>query len=346
MKTTTTIRTALLFASMILAASCGAGKGPKPTEPAAKPADETVLVNVVKAGVRDVPQTELYTSTVTANAVNNIAPQASSRIQKVNVEVGDFVSRGQVLAEMDRLQLDQARLKLVNDSTELSRTRELFLEGAVSQSDFEALELAYKVSRSSYENLLENTILRSPVNGVVTARNYDRGDLYGMSQPIYVVQEITPVKLLVGISESDYSKVKKGDVVKIKVDALPGRSFSGKVNRIYPVMDASSHTVTIEVIVPNTDRALRPGMYAQVEVNYGVNHSVTVPDNAVVKQQGSGQRFVFVLDDQGVAKSVAVTLGRHIDGEYEILEGLSEGDVVVTKGSANLKSGSKVRIAE
>ena len=247
---------------------------------------------------------------------------------------------------MDRLQLDQARLRLVNDSTELSRTRELYREGAVSQSDFEALELAYKVSRSSYDNLLENTILVSPVNGVVTARNYDRGDLYGMSQPIFVVQEISPVKILVGISESDYSKIRKGDQVSIKADALPGKTFSGRVNRIYPVMDAASHTVTIEVIVPNADKALRPGMYAQVEVNFGVNNSIVVPDIAIVKQQGSGQRFVFVVGEDGTARSTAVTLGRRIDNEYEVLSGLSEGDVVVTKGSASLRNGDKVRIAE
>ena len=346
MKAKTNIRTALLFATVILAASCGAGKGPKTAEPAPKAADEAALVGVAKAVYREVAHTETYSSTVTANAVNNIAPQTGSRIQKINVEVGDFVRKGQVLAEMDRLQLDQARLRLVNDSTELSRTRELYREGAVSQSDFEALELAYKVSRSSYDNLLENTILVSPVNGVVTARNYDRGDLYGMSQPIFVVQEISPVKILVGISESDYSKIRKGDQVSIKADALPGKTFSGRVNRIYPVMDAASHTVTIEVIVPNADKALRPGMYAQVEVNFGVNNSIVVPDIAIVKQQGSGQRFVFVVGEDGTVRSTAVTLGRRIGNEYEVLSGLSEGDVVVTKGSASLRNGDKVRIAE
>ena len=343
MKAKTNIRTALLFATVILAASCGAGKGPKTAEPAPKAADEAALVGVAKAVYREVAHTETYSSTVTANAVNNIAPQTGSRIQKINVEVGDFVRKGQVLAEMDRLQLDQARLRLVNDSTELSRTRELYREGAVSQSD---LELAYKVSRSSYDNLLENTILVSPVNGVVTARNYDRGDLYGMSQPIFVVQEISPVKILVGISESDYSKIAKGDQVSIKADALPGKTFSGRVNRIYPVVDAASHTVTIEVLVPNADRALRPGMYAQVEVNFGTSNSIVVPDIAIVKQQGSGQRFVFVVGEDGTARSTAVTLGRRIDNEYEVLSGLSEGDVVVTKGSASLRNGDKVRIAE
>ena len=104
--------------------------------------------------------------------------------------------------------------------------------------------------------------------------------------------------------------------------------------------------MTIEVLVPNADRALRPGMYAQVEVNFGTSNSIVVPDIAIVKQQGSGQRFVFVVGEDGTARSTAVTLGRRIDNEYEVLSGLSEGDVVVTKGSASLRNGDKVRIAE
>ena len=83
------------------------------------------------------------------------------------------------------MQLDQAALRLKNDETELARVKQLLAEGGVSQSDYESLELAFNVSKSSYDNLLENTILRAPVSGVVSARNYDRGDLYSMSQPIY-----------------------------------------------------------------------------------------------------------------------------------------------------------------
>ena len=103
-------------------------------------------------------------------------------------------------------------------------------------------------------------------------------------QPIYVVEQITPVKLLVGISETDYTKVKKGDKVKITADALPGQEFTGTVNKIYPTIDPKTHTFTTEIIVPNGDKALRPGMFARVSVEFGVNHSVVIPDVAVVKQ--------------------------------------------------------------
>ena len=286
----------LTFAAVVIAAvSCGNGKKAAPAAAAAEQvAEEAPLVTVVTVGKQDVPQTSVYTSSVEPYAKNNIAPQTSMRISKINVEVGDFVRAGQILAEMDKL----------------------------------------------------HTILRSPINGVVTARNYDKGDMYSMSQPIYTVEQIAPVKLLVGISESDYSKVKKGNEVKITVDAFPGKVFAGKINRIYPTINESTHTFNVEVIVPNRDNVLRPGMYARVTVQFGVNNSVVVPDTAIVKQTGSGERFVYILNADGTVTYQNVKLGRRIDSMYEILSGIEDGAKVVTEGQVRLKDGVKVTIAE
>ena len=306
---------------------------------------ETVpVVSVVTAAFESVPQSNLYSSTVQANVVNNIAPQSGGRIQKLNVEVGDYVYKGQILAEMDRVQLEQAELKLRNDSTELERVRSLLSQGGIAQADFEQLELAFNVSKSTYKNLEENTILRSPVSGVVTARNYDRGDMYTMAQPIYTVQQITPVKILVPVSETDYTRVKKGDKVTITADALPGKTFEGTVGRLHPTMDAVSHTFNVEVMVPNAKRELRPGMYARVSVNFGDARSIVVPDTAVSKMQGAGTRTVFIINEEGVSELRLVELGRHWDGKYEILSGIQEGEQVVYKGGSALKAGQKVEI--
>ncbi|MBQ6254807.1 MAG: efflux RND transporter periplasmic adaptor subunit [Bacteroidales bacterium] len=326
-----------------LAVSILAACGGKNTGSAAPEAERATLVSTAEAEIMEVPQTEVYSSTVEAYAINNIAPQTGGRIQTIKVDVGSFVGKGQILATMDAAQLDQSRLKLANDSTELSRLRSLYEEGGVSKSDFDAAEMAFNVSRRSYNNLEENTYLRSPISGVVTARNYDRGDLYS-GQPIFVVQQITPVKLRVGVSESDYTKVKVGNVVEVTADALPGKTFTGKINKIYPTMDAMTHTFVTEILVQNSDRALRPGMFARVKVEFGVNNSVVVPEESVVKMEGSGQRCVYLLRPEGVVESALVKLGRHIDGKYEILEGLSEGDVVTVKGSTSLKDGGKVQV--
>lgn len=338
------VRTIIYVAAAVMAVSCGNNNSKTAEQPQAA---EVRLPNVtiMAASYKDVPQSDVYTANVEAYAKNNIAPQSPSRIQKIYVEVGDFVRAGQIVAKMDEVSLNQSKLSMANDSLEYSRIKKLYEQGGVSKSDFDAMELKYNVTRSQYKNLLENTILRSPVSGVITARNYDQGDMYG-GAPIYVVEQITPVKLYVGISEMDYTRVKKNDTVTLTADALPGKTFTGRIARIYPTIDAATHTFTAEVNVANGDRLLRPGMYARVTVNFGSNHSIVVPDDCVVKQQGSGVRSVFVLQADNTVKEVVVTLGRHFGTEYEILSGVAEGDKVVVKGQASLKNGSKVNVQE
>ena len=338
MKTT---KIAMIAALAIAAASCG---NSSQNTGAASTEEVVPNVEVAKAAVRDVPMEVSYASTVQAWAVNNIMPQQGGRIRKINVEVGDYVVKGQVLAEMDRLQLDKLELQVKNDEIEYERLKSLYAEGAVSQSDFEAAELGYKVRKSNLDNLRENTILRSPINGFVSARNFDAGDMFGMSAPLFVVQQVLPVKLLVGISESEYTKIKKGDNVKLTVDAIPGREFTGKVERLYPTIDPATHTFKAEVSVANSDKALRPGMYARVTVNFGTRRSVIVPDRALVKQEGTGTRFIFALQADGTVSYLPVTIGRHIGAEYEILSGLEEGATVVVKGQALLRDGVKVNV--
>lgn len=333
----------IALAALALASCAQKKNNQEAADKAAQPVRQAV--KVLPAALQNVRQDGSYSATIQANAINNIAPQSGGRIQKINVEVGDFVSAGQILAEMDRVQLDQAQLRLVNAETELGRLKQLYEQGGLAQSDYEAAELNYKVSKSSYDNLLENTILRSPINGVVTARNYDRGDMYGMASPIFTVQQIAPVKILVGISEADYTKVRKGDRITLSVDALPGKTFSGSVRRIYPTVDPMTHTVNIEVQVPNQNRELRPGMYAKVNVNFGSSRNIVVPDAAVVRLQGSGQRNVFVVEN-GVAVQKAVSLGRHFDGQYEILSGIEVGEMVVVKGGSSLSNGANVEVIE
>ena len=333
------MKKSILLLAALAAVACG-NQG----ETQKAPEVVTPNVEVATAESRDVPQENVYASTIQAYAVNNIAPQTAGRIRKINVEVGDYVVKGQILAEMDRLQLEQTELQVQNDDIEYERLKGLYAEGGVSQSDFETAELGYKLRKSNLANLRENTILRSPITGYVSARNFDAGDLFSMSAPLFTVQQVTPVKLLVGISESEYTKIRKGDKVSITVDAIPGQEFSGKVDRLYPTIDPATHTFKAEVVVPNTDRVLRPGMYARVTVNFGTRRSIIVPDKALVKQEGTGTRFIYVLRADNTVSYLPVTVGRHMGQEYEVLSGLEEGARVVVKGQTLLRDGVKVNV--
>ena len=342
-----TIFKSIFFAgAIVLAAGCGNTTKKDANQAEVVVEEAAPSVAVTKVFTREVPQMSTYTSTVQAYVKNNIAPQSVNRIKKINVEVGDFVKKGQVLAEMDLIQLQQAELQMKNKEIEYNRLKKLHEAGGLSQSDLDAVELAYQVSKTTYENLLENSVLLSPITGVVTARNYDVGDMYAMSAPVFTVEQIVPVKLLVGISESDYSKVKKGDSVEITADAIPGKTFYGKITRIYPTIDPATRTFTVEVVVDNNYKTLRPGMFARVTIKFGTNNNVVIPDVAVVKQQGSGERFVYVLNEDGTVSYVKVVLGRRMGAEFEVLEGIADGATIVTGGQIRLKDGLKVSVNE
>ena len=340
----TLFRTMFVAAAVIMTAGCGNTSSKKSEAAEVVVADPTV--SVAQVFVHEVPQEAVYTSTVQAYVKNNIAPQMAGRITKINVEIGDFVKEGQVLAEIDKAQLLQAQLQLQNQEVELQRLKSLYEEGGLSQSDYDAIQLQYNVLKTQVDNLIENTTLRSPINGVVSARNYDVGDMYAMSMPIFTVEQIVPVKLLIGVSETDYSKVKKGDSVTVTADAIPDKTFYGKVNRIYPTVDPATRTFTVEVKIDNAYKTLRPGMFARATVNFGSNNNVVIPDVAVVKQQGSGERFVYVLNEDNTVTYKKVVLGRRMGAEYEVLEGLQDGDKIVIGGQIRLKDGVKVIVNE
>ncbi|MCF0174888.1 MAG: efflux RND transporter periplasmic adaptor subunit [Bacteroidales bacterium] len=341
------IKLTIAFAAAVLTlAGCNLFSSKK-ADSAAQQTVSDPLVSVTTVHRQSVEQKKVYTSTVQANVINNIAPQSVGRILQINTEVGEFVTKGQVLAVMDANTLIQAKLKMKNDSTELTRLKALHEAGALSQSDYDNVKLAYEVSKRNYDNLLENTVLKSPIDGVITARNYDKGDMYSMSMPLFTVQQIVPVKLYIGVSESEYTKVKPGQKVTLTVEAFPGTTFDGEVIRLYPIIDASTHTFKVEIRVANRYKTLRPGMFAKVTLTFGTNNSIVVPDNAIVKQAGTGDRFVYVYNPaDSTVDFRKVVLGVQKGTEVEILEGLSDGEQVVTAGQIRLKDEIKVRLNE
>lgn len=326
------------MAAMILLAGCG---GQKKQEVETK--DERIKVQVATVSSKAVDQLGTFTATVEADVTNNIAPQTPARIKRVYVEVGDNVRAGQKLVEMDAVNLNQMKLQMENDKTEFERVDELFKVGGISKSTWDARKLAYEISKSSYENLLENTVLTSPISGLVTKRFYDSGDMYNGGTPIYVVEQIRPVKLMVNVSEVLFTKVKKGMDVEVQLDVFGNEKFTGAVKVVHPSIDPTSRTFPVEVQIKNGDGRILPGMFARVTFNYGTENRVLVPDRAVVKQSGSAERYVYVCKDE-VAAYRKVTLGQLLGNEYEVIEGLQSGEAVAVTALNRLTNGSEIEI--
>ena len=337
-----------MFKALVLGAVCVAGvacsskKSAEPEQQAqvvAKP-----KVTVATSTTEKVDMQSVFTGNVEGHTINNITPQQARRISRLLVDVGDRVKAGQIVAEMDNSSLAQLKAQYENNKAQFERTDELYKFGGESKANWEAIKTAYEVSKFSYENMLENTTLRSPITGVITARNYDNGDMVG-GTPIFVVQRINPVKIMINVSESLYTNLKRGMPVEVEFDALPDQKFTAKVSRITPSVDASTRTFPVELAMVNDHEIVKPGMYARATLNYGTRESVVVPDQAVVKLMGSGDRFVYVYEN-GKVKYQKVELGRRFDNKYEILSGVASGAQVVIAGQSALKDGIEVEIVK
>ena len=301
-----------------------------------KPKVTTEVVNV-----QDVEQQSTFTGNVEGFAVNNITPQQPRRIARLLVDVGDHVRAGQKLAEMENSALAQAKAQYDNNKANFERADELYKFGGESKANWESMKTAYEVSKLTYENMLENTSLISHISGLVTARNYDVGDMV-VASPIFVVQQINPVKIYINVSESLYSYIKKGMSVDVELDALPEKKFEGKVSRITPLIDPQTRTFEVELTVANGKEEIKPGMYARATMSYGSRKNVVVPDRAVVKMMGSGDRFIYVLKADGTVSYKKVELGRRMNDKFEVLSGVADGDEVVVSGQSALKNGIAV----
>ena len=299
-------------------------------------------VKVAQVYVRPVDQVRDYVGTVQAEVKNNIAPQTMGRINTIYVEIGDHVKKGQKLVQMDAANLKQLTLQIENQKVDFARIKELYAVGGVSKAEFDNAKMSLEVAETQYKNIMENTQLLSPIDGIVTARNYDNGDLYS-GAAILTVEQIRPVKLLVNVSENYYSKVKKGDKATITLDALPGETFSATVSLKYPTINAATHTFPVELTLANKDEKVRPGMFARAELNFGTESHVVVPDVAIVKQPGSGERFVYVYN-HGKVNYVKVELGQRLGDAYELLGGVADGATVVIAGQGRLTDGIEVRV--
>ncbi len=338
MKKELLIGMAAACAALLFVACSGAKESTEQTE------EETVqLVKVARVTEQAVPQVVSYTATIEPYKRNLISSSLPNRIKKIYVEVGDHVKAGQKLVDLDRANLAQQKLQLDNLELEYKRVQELFAVGGASQQQVDQMRTQYETAKTSYENLDENTVLVSPTNGVVTARNYDNGDL--ATGAILTVMQIQPVKVQVNVSESDFTKVKLGMPVDVNVEVYGDEVFKGKVSLIHPTIDPATRTFVTEINIPNADNRIRPGMFARVNIDFGSVNRVVVPDQAVVKRSGSGDRFVYVYKDGKVSFN-QVQLGRHMDTSYELLSGVENGSEVVVAGQSRLKDGAEVKVVE
>ena len=323
----------------VLAASCGGQQAQQQVEERAE------LVETAALATSEISRVLEFSTTLEGWQTLNVSPSLTGKIEHIFVEVGTSVSAGSMLVRMDQNQYTTTKLTYTNLGLEMERMESLRESGAVSQQTYDQTKLSYEQTKASLDFLEKNTFVRAPFGGVISAKNYEDGELYS-GQPILVLTQLGTLKALIAIPENYFPYVKKGMQVNIASEIYPGESFPATVEVVYPTIDPSSHTFQAKLRIPNSSLRLRPGMYVKTTMAMGMARTMVVPYQAVLKLTGSNDRYIF-LDDNGTARRVFVKLGQRFDEDIEIIsDEISEGDRIVVVGQAKLVDGSKLNVVK
>ncbi len=344
---------------------------------------QPMRVNVAGVTRADIAEQLQIVGNLTGAASVEVAPKINGRLREVDLRLGDPVTRGQEVARVEddelRQQVSQAEASyevgratvrqreadLVLAQTTRDRSQSLFSRALVSRQELDDAEARYQaanaqldLARAQFDEAgarleelrinLENTVMVSPVDGFIGRRYLDPGAYVTSNTAVVSVVDISLVRLVANLVERDLQLVEQGVRARIEVDAFPSESFDGRVARIAPVLDPATRTAEIEIEVPNPDFRLKPGMYARVSLVVGnKSQALVVPREAVVIRTSA--RGVFRVEAGGgapTAQFVSLVTGLEDEHYVEVVEGLSEGERVVTTGAAGLQHGDPILLAD
>ena len=289
--------------------------------------------------------------TAAENTVQVIAKVGGmEQIKAVHVKVGDKVSAGQVLAQLDNetsaINLSNAQLAYDNAYTNYENAKQLFELGAVSQSDLNQLKMAYENANNTLRQAqmaMDYATVTAPISGTVTMVNANVGSFATASAPMFEIANVDTLEISTGINEQNVSKIKIGQEVLLKIHSVSDKWMSGTITEISKVMNAQTKNYPVTIALANKDDDLVAGMYAEVQV--AVEHAedvLVIPVDAIVYKEAKPVAFVAQAD--GTVKEKALTLGINDGDYYVVTKGLQAGDQIVVKGNGNLVEGEPISI--
>ncbi len=299
-----------------------------------------------------------------------IFPEVTGRIEKIYVKEGQYVGKGDLVAEIDyektALTVKQTESQLKSAETNLEglkknyeRMERLYAQKVVSEKTFDDTKTTLEAASYGVEALrsqldmakirLKDSKITSPISGVVSKKYIDEGELVTeasmtKSDPLATIVDIGRVRITVAVGEKDISKIKKGQRAEITLDAYPDKRFSGEVYNIFPEVDFQTRTAQVEISVNNTDRSLKPGMFARTDIVIAKReNTVIIPADSIIEKENS--KFVFVAKD-GKSEIRQIETGMAEEGKIEVMSGLSEGENLIVEGQNTLDNGTKINIVE
>ncbi|MBW8367361.1 MAG: efflux RND transporter periplasmic adaptor subunit [Arenimonas sp.] len=355
------VRRAALLALAVSLALGGCG-GDKPAEGTGsakqaavdkdgKPVAEKVAavpVEVARVGKGPISASYAGTASLEAPGEAQVVAKSTGVVLQILVEEGDQVKAGQVLARIDpdrpRLEMERARATMRKLENNYRRSRELLASKLVSAEASEQIRFDLESAKAGFDIAqleLSNTNIIAPIGGVIAQRMIKPGNLMALNAPAFRIVDVSRLEAVLNVPERELATLRAGMPLRMAVDAIPGKSFTGRVDRISPVVDSGSGTFRV-VCAFEGGGTLRPGMFGRIEIVYDQRKdALTMPRVALLDDEG--EPAVFVVRGKKAVRT-PVVLG-YINGELaEVREGLKEGDDVVTAGKVAIRDGSEVEV--
>ena len=330
---------ALLMAAAVCMLSCGN----KQTQTSEQEAERVEVVSTMTLVPQTIERVLQVSTNLQGYLTQNVAPSLTGKIEHIYTEVGDVVKTGDMLVRMDQNQYLSSKIQLANLEVEMGRLEALLKTGSVSQQTYDQTKVSFDQLKQNLSFLEANTYVKAPFDGVISAKTYEDGELYG-GQPIVVLTQVDRLKALIAIPETYYPMVKEGMRLTVKSDIYPQEEFAATIEVVYPTIDPATHTFQCKLVIPNATERLRPGMYVTTTLGIGKENTIVVPYQSVEKLIGSNERFVFI-NENGYAKRVSVKLGQRFDENIEIIAPeIHEGVEYIYLGQRKLVDGVKIQV--
>lgn len=326
--------------------ACGNGDQPNQDE-----SDNVTTIPVEAHAVSRGDISAYYSNTATLEAEQEaiVVSKVRGIIEEIFVEEGDVITAGQVIAKIEddqyRIEAERAKATLNRLENDFKRNKELFERNLISAETFQNAQFEYQSQKSVYE-LAElhftQTTITSPISGVVSERFVKRGNMIGTDQQVFRVTDFDPLQAILHVPEHEMAKIRKGQTALLQVDARPNEIFEGHIERISPVVDAQTGTFKVTVYVNQTRDILRPGMFGRIKIVYDTRQNTRmIPKGAVITEDLS--QSVYVIKDS-LAFKKQIQTGYSNGLNIEVLNGLEDGEMVVTIGQGSLQDSTKVNI--
>ena len=328
---------------MMAAAVCLIGCGKKDAQATQQEAERVEVVSCMTLQDQEIERVFTVSTNLQGYLTQNVAPSLTGKIEHIYVEVGDEVKAGDMLVRMDQNQYLTSKIQLANLEVEMGRLEALLETGSVSQQTYDQTKVGYDQLKQNLSFLETNTYVKAPFDGVISAKTYEDGELYG-GQPIVVLTQVKKLKALIAVPEEYYPLIQEGMKLTVKSEVYPEETFPATIEVVYPTIDAASHTFLCKIVIPNASEKLRAGMYVTTTLGLGKENTIVVPYQSVEKLIGSNERFVFI-NENGYAKRVSVKLGQRFDEQIEIIAPeIHAGVEYIYKGQSKLVDGVKIEV--